>query len=211
MLILHVMLELNHPFGILRFDDGWNTAQKQAVNTVIVDRNIQVFAYPARQHLLVGKGDDMSLASQYAVDSAGNSVLVIRDLVDNPDQCAFDLMLETAKQRTAPIEWNTHIWGTRGDDLHWILEDAPVMPDREWMVGEKRFVMPLADWTREDVMGALKDYGVEDLNANTGDIFCCHNCLKATGKVFCPKKGEDIDALNWDKQGNLALIQSILR
>lgn len=211
MLLLHVLLELNKPFGILRFDDGWNAAQRKAVDAVIREKNLQVFSYPALSHLLVGNDAEMSLASLYAVDFEGNGTLMIRDMVHDPTRCAFDLMLERPTQTSAPIEWNTHIWGTRAEDRHWILGEDPVMPSEEWFVGEKRFVMPLAEWSREDVTEALKSYGIKELDANTGDIYCCHNCLKATGKVFCPKKSEDIDALNWDKQGNLALIQSMLR
>jgi predicted phosphoadenosine phosphosulfate sulfurtransferase len=85
MLLLHVLLELNKPFGILRFDDGWNAAQRKAVDAVIREKNLQVFSYPALSHLLVGNDAEMSLASLYAVDFEGNGTLMIRDMVHDPD------------------------------------------------------------------------------------------------------------------------------
>lgn len=210
-LLLAIMLDLKRPFGILRFDDGWNKTQKKAVDATIIEKNLQVFSYPANMHLLVGIDDETGMVSHYAVDAAGNSAVLVRDLVDDPSVCAFDLMLESPKTRIAPIEFALHIWGTREDDRHWIAGDKPLLQSKEWFVGNKRFVAPLAEWTREDVEDALKVLSLEAIEVETGDIHCCHNCLKGTGKVHCPKVGKAIDAVNWDKRSNLELIRETMR
>lgn len=211
LLLLHVLLEAKKPFGILRFEDGWDKEQRAAVDAVVIANNLQVFSYPARSHVLCDEGE-MAMVSQYAIDGFGNTAMLGRDLVDDPKRCAFDVRLETAKQPTAPVEFDLHIWGTRGDDKHWIFGEEPILHGESgWKVGEKDFTAPLADWTREEVLEGLKSYGAEPLKVDTGNINCCHNCLKTSGKAFCPKTGGEIDGVKWDGADNTRKVREHLR
>ena len=216
LLLLHVMLEVQKPFGVLRFDDGWDKEQKAAVDAIIIATGLQVFSYPASAHVLVAdETGDIGLVSQYAVDGNCDTAMLVRDLVDDPNRCAIDIRLETAKegpQTPAPIEWDLHIWGTRGDDKHWLNGEQPILRgETSWKVGNKEFTAPLADWTREEVLEALKSYGAEPLKVDTGNVNCCHNCLKSKGKVFCPKTGGEIDAVDWDGAENTRKVREHLR
>jgi 3'-phosphoadenosine 5'-phosphosulfate sulfotransferase (PAPS reductase)/FAD synthetase len=205
-LLLEVMLETKKPFGILRFDDGWNREQRKQVDAIILKHNLQVFSYPPIENLLVGNDTELSLASRYAVNGFGQATTIIRDLVDDPKRCAFDLMLETPKQLSAPTEFAAHIRGTRKEDRHWIGGNEPLLKGEDWYVGEKYFVAPLWDWTAEDVAEALKIYEIDAGGNDLGDIYACTNCLRSEGQVFCPKEDKEIDGVKWDRKANLARL-----
>lgn len=206
-LLLEVMTETRKAFGILRFDDGWTPEQKRQVNAVALSHDQQFFSYPPGSILLIGDGSELSLAASYAVTNDGKSAVLVRDLCDG-DKCAFDLMVEVMP-RPAQIEFDTHIWGSRFDDTHYAVKE--VLQSAKWSIGDKQFIAPLADWTREEVTEALKTYNV-DLSGDidTGNIYCCHNCLKGQGQVFCPKSGKQIDSVTWDRAANLRLLQQSL-
>lgn len=208
-LLLEVMCETGLPFGILRFTDGWSREQIKAVDDVIVSKNLQVFSYPARSHLLVGKDEKMGLMSSYAVGSS--SVMLGRDLVDG-DKCAFDIRLEKARQSNAPINYDVHIQGLRKTDRHWITGQKRFVKRTQETVGGKRHIYPLWNWTRKDVARGLKAYGVSASKLiETGETHCCHNCLKGIQeRVFCPKENKEIDSVKFSKEANLQLIQGMM-
>lgn len=217
-LLLEVMLEIKPFFGILTFGDGWDREQSKQIDAVILEKNAkgidfpQVFGYPALSHTLVGSNGDLGLVSQYAIDEGGNSTMLVRDLVDE-GPCSFDIKLEPATQRPAPIEWSTYIHGSKRADRHWAFGEGPLVDEPERIVGTKTFLFPLLDWSHEQVRDVLKkEYGV-DLSdqAELADIKCCSNCLKTTDRVFCPKAGHDIDGQGFDKEGNLQKVRDLLR
>lgn len=214
-LLLEVMLEQRKPFGILRFDDGWTRDQRKVVDKVIMEKHLQVFSYPANAHILVGEGDEYGLVSRYAIDGFGNTAMLVKDLVDDPKRCCFDIKLDVPKQRAAPLEWEVHIRGTRSDDRHWLNQDRTLIPPKSKRnIGQKQFRFPLARWTREEVWAALKTYGIDwqkpSDEMDTGNIATCFSCIKTTERVFCPKKGAEIDGVKWDKAVNTAMIRQVL-
>lgn len=83
--------------------------------------------------------------------------------------------------------------------------------EKAWTVGEKDFIAPLADWTREEVLEGLKSYGAEPVKKDTGNIYACHNCLKTSGKAFCPKTGGEIGGVAWDGAENTKKVREHLR
>ena len=214
LLLLHVMLDVKKPFGILRFEEGWNRNQQKAVDAITLKHDLQCFTYPAVSNMLVGDGEQISLMSFYAVDGYGGQAMLVKDLVHDAKRCAFDINLESAKQKAAPIEYDLHIWGTRSDDRHWIDEGRPLLKTTEWSIGKQRFTAPLAKWHRAEVIEALKIYGVawqmplDEMDG--GNIMTCFNCLQTTEKTFCPKIGGDINGVKWDGQGNLKTIRKLL-
>ena len=213
-LLLRVMLELDEPFGILTFDAAWSKEQRKQVDAVIMEKNLQVFSYPPAANVLVGQNGDLALVSQYAIDGGGNTAMLVRDLVNDPKRCYLDLDLGLAKSGIAPIEYAVHIWGLRRDDEHWISE-KPLIDSENQVIGNKQFLFPLAEFTKQDVIVGLKTYGVEweqpSDKMDLGNVNCCHNCLKTDEKPFCPKTGGEIDRVDWDRTGNLEKIRAILR
>lgn len=206
-LLLEIMLEQEKPFGILTFDAGWTKEQRRAINAVILERNLQVFRYPAVSNMLVAEGEEIGLVSQYAVNGFGDAAMLVRDLVHDDTRCAFDIVLEPARQKAAPVEFETHIWGLRRDDRHWAV---PKMLDAsERFIGGKRFLFPLADWTAAEVRAALNDeYGIDlSERPELGDINSCSRCLTTTDRVLCPKMGDEIQGVNWSPAGNLRLVR----
>lgn len=210
LLLLKVMLEANKPFGILRFDDGWNREQKKAIDAIQMDNDLQVFSYPAVNHILVGENGDLSMVSQYAVDGYGSTAMLVRDLVDETSVCGIDLKLETATMKVAPAEWDVHVWGSKRTDQHYICGDKPLIDKPDWAVGTKTFTAPLLDWTDAQVQSGLKTYGVTAPSVRTGDIFACSNCLQGQGRVFCPKENTEIDSVVWQPAKNLAMVRTQL-
>jgi hypothetical protein len=189
-LLLEIMLETGKKFGILQFTEGWSREQRRQADEAILMHDLQVFSYPAMTSSLVAEGENIGLVSQYSIDGAGNSVMLIRDLVDNAKRCAFDVDLTPAPTRPAVIEYDTHIMGLRHDDTHWAAGDKPLI-DGPKTIGDKTFKFPLSDWTAAKVRRALKThYGVNLIGElDLGDINVCHNCLKGTERCVLPEIG----------------------
>lgn len=208
-LLLEALLLDGRHFGLLRFDDGWTREQRDSVSAVIMKHELQAFSYPALEHLLTRDEKDISLVSAYVVDGNGSTALLVRDLVDDPKRCAFDVKLERSTLRRAPIAWKQHIWGTRFEDRHWLGQDKPLAA-ASWSIGSAEFFAPLWDWTAEDVDSALAGLGIET-EAFAGDIASCHACLSADDKVFCPKEGREIKPAVWDPAANTDTVRSMLQ
>lgn len=209
-LLLFAMLEIKKPFGILRFDDGWSREQKREVDALIIEKNLQVFSYPPIDSFLVSEGDEIGLVSRYSVSvHSGNTMNLIRDVVDDPKVCAFDLMLEKAKQKAAPIVYCNHILGVRKDDTHWSSGEKSLIPGRHFSNETGWVYCPLYDWKREDVNEALKVYNVPEFTSDS-DIHACTKCLQSKERVFCPKVEKEIDPVEWDAPANLKFLRSLL-
>lgn len=209
-LLLEIMLTLDKNFGILSFDNGWSREQKNLVDAVIMQHDLMVFSYPPTSYLLIGENENISLVANYAVDSLRRTVPVIRDVVDGK-ACAFDLRLEKAYVPFAPAEWDVHIGGSRFDDSHYAVEK--ILNEKCWRIGVKKFFEPLAEWTKPEVLEALKmlgvNYEVPPEHLDTGNISACVSCFKAS-KAFCPKVQKEIDGVEWDMQGNLKIFKNSL-
>lgn len=218
-LLLNVLLQVGKPFGVLRFEDGWNKRQQDAVNAVIRENKLQVFTYPASAHVLIDEKPEIGLISQYAIDAHGNTAILVRDLVDDPAVCGVEIRFETAKQgpqTPAPVEYDIHLWGTRGDDEHWLSGDKPILTEKEWQIGEKRFIALLLDWDGLEVREALEVFDIQPASSDrngtdTGNIYACHNCLMTTERVFCPKVKDYIDGVAWNGAENTEKVRKHLR
>jgi hypothetical protein len=210
--LLEIMLETKKKFGILRFEENWSKKQRTISDKVIIKHNLQVFSYPAQSYLLIGKDEQVSLVSAYLID--GNHwVPNIRDLVDgDSQQCGIDLQLKKANLPYPPIQFDCHIWGSRFDDKHYAFEH--LINNDTWRVGNKLIICPLAEWTREEVLKGLKTYGIDyqepSDEENTGNLVCCHNCLKSKDETFCPKLNKNIPPFEWNKEQNLKDFQASL-
>lgn len=207
LLLLKVMLDLGLPFAVLRFDHGWTAKQKKQCDALLVGTDVQTFSYPPREVFMIGRGDEISLVAGYAVDAAGNYGFLLRDVVDDPKRCAFDVKIPLRQPPAAPILFDLHVLGTKRSDSHYSLEDEAMLQSQKWNVGRAEFFAPLADWTDQDVVSGLKKYKTRPTAEDTGDIRACTNCLKAE-RAFCPKVGEEIAGVEWDREGNLRQFQS---
>lgn len=206
------MLETEKPFGILMFGDGWSRDQRKQADAVIMKHDLQVFSYPPVANVLVANNGDMGLASQYAIDAAGNTAMLIRDLVDEPSRCAFDVKLDLAKSKQAPIDYDVHIMGLKAADRHWLKGDKGLITEESRMIGDKKFVFPLAGWSHKQVRTTLKKHYGVDLSGDidTGDLHACHKCLGKGETVLCPKTGQIIPTVRWDREGNLRQVREYL-
>lgn len=211
MLLLELMLKTGKPFGIFMFDHGWTREQKKVVDAIVVHHNLQTYSYPAVENLLVTESGEVSLVSAYAIDCFGNTAAIIRDIVDEPERCVFDAVLPKPQMLVAPTEFDTHIWGTRSDDRHWIFGELPLSRGNSWQVGEKVFLAPLWDWTREEVSQQLEEFGEIDgyESEKVSDLHYCTNCLTEE-RPFCPKADKEIEPHKWDSERNLQIIREWL-
>lgn len=208
-LLLELMLITGKPFGILLFQDGWTREQKRKTDEIIIKHNLMTFSYPAIENLLVTEDGEISLVSAYAIDSCGNSFAVIRDLVDEPKRCLFDVKLDLPQMLAAPTAFNTHIIGTRSEDRHWIFGEKELGRGEDWLIGETAFTAPLWSWTKGDVRQCLGDLGIDDDGVDTGNVACCSNCLTQESP-FCPKVDRTIEPHGWNPMDNLRMVRSWL-
>ena len=58
------------------------------------------------------------------------------------------------------------------------------------------------------IVGSRKDDTHYAGGHDTGNIEACSNCLKDVDRVWCPKLGQEIDTIKWDKADNLDYYRS---
>lgn len=198
-LLLAMLIERKTQFDIVQQGrDEWTSAQKRRADELIKKWNLKVFSYPPANISLIGQGDEITTVWEYAV--IGGRIPLLRDVIEGTE-CMADLT--THRMYEMPVEWDMVIVGSRFKDEHYALPNSPI-PSERWIQGETAFYAPLADWTREEVVAKSLEYGLNvEKEADEGDIALCHNCIKGTGQVFCPKDNKYIDSIVWDRQTNL--------
>lgn len=171
-----------------------------------------VFSYPPVLSLLAEENGEVAWITSYAVDRFGTPALLVKDLVEDPQRCCFDIKVDLSQTAAAQIEFDAHIWGTRREDRHWLAGDNDLASKR-WQIGSKQFFAPLYEWTRDEVIEALTIFEETAPAADTGNVTCCSRCLmkSETGQVFCPKAEKDIPVVEWDREENLKFVRTILR
>jgi len=189
------------PIDIVQMRDFWTRGQRKKSDQLIIKWGLKVIILPSANKYFVGEGDNLTLIDEYPV---GNSTIpMLRDVVDGT-QCLADM--DTFRAPYAPIRWNLHIVGSRKDDTHYT--GGQNVKASRWSVGGEKFYAPLFDWTREQVIEKSIELGLDLDGEETGDIQACSNCLKDTDKVWCPKLGQEIDTIKWDRADNLAFYRS---
>jgi 3'-phosphoadenosine 5'-phosphosulfate sulfotransferase (PAPS reductase)/FAD synthetase len=213
LLLLLVALSARLPFSILRFDDGWTREQKRIVGNLIEKHKLQVFSYrPLAATVIGNSAGEVTLVCDYAVTAKGDPIAVLRDFVDEPgnfSRCAFDLKLEKSTNTPPPVLFRTHLLGSKKGEKHYAFaQSRDVVNLPSWKIGTANFHAPLYDLTDSDVIALLAELGVNYTepppHLNTGNLPLCHECLKGTGKVFCPKEKKEIDSHEWNPQQQLA-------
>lgn len=202
-LLLAMLREQNIPVDILQFGrETWTKGQKERADRLIKDWDLKVFSYPAGNTHFIGNGTDITAVFDYAV--GGSSIPVLRDVVQG-DACIATL--EGQKLFSPPVEYDLYIVGTRESDAHYALPP----PQREWTVGNAKFIAPLFDYTREDVQEGLKERGLpwEELSdaEDTGSLVICDRCLRAIEPIECPIDGSMIDPQGLYLQSNLKIFR----
>lgn len=199
LLLLHMMLEHGQPFAIVCFDHTFSREQRKYVDSIIAARDLRVFSYQPSTGYLIGDGHHVSLVEEYEMLGVGRMPF-IKDVAHNPTRCAVeDVKLGPWHEGKAPVGFGLNIFGTRKTDRHYATGKA--WPNgSEWSVGPFAYAAPLWDWTRRDVKETLKAYGIKPPVVDTGTLPMCLNCLCGEGQVFCPKRQEEIDAIQWDPQ-----------
>lgn len=202
-LLLMLLKEANISFDIVQIRDFWTKTQLKRADKLITEWNLKVFSYPPANVSFIGKGSEISTVWEYAV--RGARIPLIRDVIEG-DTCIADL--EGMRAYHPPMDWDTYIVGSRGDDEHYAMD--AVIPAKEWMVGESKFIAPLFDKSREWVKEQLIIRGIDASEVSeeedTGNISLCTKCLNGV-EVFCPKEGRMIEAIDWDGERNLQMFR----
>lgn len=202
-LLLMLLKEANISFDIVQIRDFWTKTQLKRADKLITKWNLKIFSYPPANVSFIGKGSEISTVWEYAVKGA--RIPLIRDVIEG-DTCIADL--EGMRAYHPPMDWDTYIVGSRGDDEHYAMD--AVIPAKEWMVGESKFIAPLFDKSREWVKEQLIIRGIDASEVSeeedTGNISLCTKCLNGV-EVFCPLDKKVIPPVQWDAETNLRLFQ----
>lgn len=211
LLLLVVMSRLGLPFTLFRFDDGWSVRQKDRVYKMAGAYKTPIYSYPPTHTMLAGKGDDIFFASFYPVGRDGETAALIRNIVDG-ERCAFDVKVSWSTMPFPPVFLPVHITGRKFVDGDPLKDGISAIRSETEAIGDAVFHYPLAKWTDDDVLQALKNEGVvyaaPSEQGDTGNIAMCSICLKSgTGKVQCPKTRGMIDRVEWSPEDNLAIVR----
>jgi hypothetical protein len=205
-LLLEILTTFELEFACLRFDTGWSKEQRQVVDGLIKKHDLTVYSYPPAAVSLVGDGENLAWILDQAVGRQGEVLPVIRDIVPGTT-CAYELEFPVKLKPVPPIYFTDHILGSKKGERHFALSDKDAIPGHRVEIGESTFHFPLYGWTDAEVLIALKeffgvDYKPVDDALDTGNTACCTACMRGA-RVLCPKTGFEIDAVDWDPQGNL--------
>jgi hypothetical protein len=204
-LLLEVILAEALPCAIFRFDDGWTREQKRAAYQAVEGRNLSLYSYRAAHFLLLGDGEQASLAGFYPI-APGYSLPIVRDFVPGTrhvDSIPFEI------DDHLPIGYANIIVGSRSEDQHYTLGQPWRQTSLE--CGPCTIHAPLYEWTSDDVAEALALYGIEYVkpedSLDTGNIPICPECLEAIrhGGLSCSQP-EPV----WQPKQNLELFQQMI-
>ena len=191
---------------LLRFDDGWSREQKDVVDRIVARKNAAVYSWKPHTAVLVGNGKDIASVAEYGIGPNGESLPVIRDLVDGK-KCAFDVRIGSRKTRKPPVSIQRHVVGSKASDRHFIFGNKSLIPSKEFSIGSVEIFAPLFAWTDAEVVKELKNFGVEHTTPpdelDTGNHAVCTKCLRGSKPVRCPKTDEMIAAVEWSPKENL--------
>lgn len=203
LLLLHLLLEAQKPFGIVSFTNSFTREQKKHIDKIIYEQNLLVFSYPPTNAYLIGKDKKVTMVEEYLFLD-GSVKPFLRDCLDTPSKCVYETEFGSFID-TAPAGFKLNIFGTRKTDKHW----ATGKVGKEKLVKNGKFVYynPLWDWTRKDVAEGLRFLKVDFPKTETGDVPLCLKCLTATAEVECPKTGQKIAPFDWNGKKNLELFQ----
>lgn len=200
-LLLALLRQQPHHFDIVQMRDLWTKGQRKKSDDLIKEWKLKVFILPSANKFFIGQGDEITLVDEYPV---GNSTIpMLRDVVEGT-QCLGDM--DKFRAPYAPIKWDLHIVGSRKDDTHYA--GGQNVQGERWKVGGEEFYAPLYHWTREEVIEKSIELGLNLDGDDTGNIEACSNCLKDVDRVWCPKLGQEIDTIKWDKADNLDYYRS---
>jgi len=206
LLLLHVLIDLKAKFSVVCFDHTFTREQKRQVDEWVDEYGLIVFSYAPSNAYLMGDGKKVSLVEEY-INVLGGTVPFVRDVVHADGRCAVeDVKLGPFHHGAAPIGFTLNIFGTRKSDRHCITGRPWKTPF--WSNGAFKYLAPLWGWTRKDVKAGLDHYNVKWPKLDTGSVPMCLNCLCGTGKVHCPKKNVEIDAIDWDPKGMADLFRA---
>lgn len=196
LLLLHMLIEIKAKFSIVCFDHTFTHEQRKQIDEWVEEYSLQVFSYAPSNAYLLGDGKKISLVEEYRFLD-GRQVPFIRDAAHADGRCAVeDVKLGPFHYGAAPIGFTLNVFGTRKFDRHYIVGKPWKEPF--WSSGPFKYLAPLWNFTRKDVKAGLDHYNVKWPKMDTGSLPMCLNCLCGTGKVRCPRKNAQIDAIDWD-------------
>ena len=202
LLLLNVLLDMRATFSIMTMDTTFSSRQMQVIDDLVYEHNLRVYSYKPQAAYFIGNGERLAFVEEYALLD-GTLLPFIADCVGG-EKCSWDLMVETRSE--VPIGFEVNIFGTRRPDRHWSFGKA--FPGSNVKLGYGEILAPLWEWRRLDVIEALKNYGVKKPQVDTGNYDYCCLCLEGNGKVECPKTGELIDSIDWDRATMLDAFQN---
>lgn len=208
-LLFEVLNDMGARIPLLRFDDGWSAEQKRHFHRSVRHRSQPLYSYgPVAGALIGDERGNISFVSLYPVGPDGASIPLVRHFVGDAG-CAFDVPIEFARRRNAPVRFDVNVVGSKRSDRNYLYGSKPLVAAERWEMGGSTFLAPLYGWTDQEVLMGLKHYGIDwvdpEESLNTGNIAACTRCLSARPgtQVQCPKTGKKIAAVDWDREGSL--------
>lgn len=188
--LLNFIYELGFDIPVISFHHLWNRYQKIFIKSVVKKRKFPIFFYAP---IMINFADNL-VETFYNI--GGHYIPIYSDHIYDKRYCGLDIVNNALNEKHIQpnYPWDLTIIGTKGTDRHPMAING--IDFLKLNNDNHRFLMPLKDFTDEQVLFYCKKYNYEidkrvyeqkDIKADTGCFIACMNCINKTGEVFCPK------------------------
>lgn len=208
LLVLSMVRKFRPDISVVTFRDSMPKHQWKIIENVVKEWDLQVLSFPPSHAYFIPNKDKISYVTEYSLN--GCPLPLIRDIIPGPG-CSLEF-----DRRRLPVmtfDYDVIFIGTRKEDEHSALGKPISQPVT--VIGPLTFVAPIFELSKEGVRDGAKDllfsqefYIEGDETYDTGNLPACSSCLEeGEGQVFCPKRGEHIPRIEWDRAAMLSSFQ----
>lgn len=235
MVLLHLLRGEGIYPRVVFFREPWQPWKYEFHDKLIRDWDLEVYSWHPRESAIQCAGDEFEVQNWYQFN---NSILTCPTGIVEPDDmlpmaCGVDIV-QRPKQEKLEIRNAEAVWvGHKGCDSDPVLGgDAGTRIEARYLPDHASMLMPLRDWSHDDVWEYIERYGVPydekryvkeagqwveraDRRHNSDYVHACMRCVDrregAPKFVECPKLGMTIeniaDRMPWVEAKKLSYME----
>lgn len=228
MALLHLMSDCGIELPVIFMREPWQPSKYSFQNRIIEQWGLEVHTWHPSDCGFQQNGDEFEVQNHYVFGMSKNTVLtcptgITEPIEGKPWVCGLDIY-GRPKQSKLVVDWDSVFMGQKGCDSDPIYGgDAGTRVHVRVVPDQATFILPLKNWTHEDVWQYIEDKGIpydearyEKVNGVWGEkrerlgncdyVHACVKCIRNDGPRFveCPKYGSTVEnvsqMVNWADQ-----------